>query len=69
MGLEEEIRQDGCAWVSVNGFAICIETTDHGISVEIHDEAKLDDGALNDALLAKVGAHFSELRGEADGTL
>ena len=63
MGLEEELKEEGCTWVSVNGFAICLETSDSGVLVEIYNEALLDAGEPPaNALLAKVGAHASELR-------
>lgn len=66
MTIEKEIRDMGCGWVSLKGFAICIQTTDEGIVVDIYDEAKLDRGEVDDALLGSTYAYSSELNEEGD---
>lgn len=62
MSIEQEIEEGGCAWVSVKGFAICIQTNDEGVEVEIYDEAKLDAGHWHDyALLGSICSNSNQL--------
>ena len=67
--IEQEIEEDGCAWVSVNGFAICISTTSCGVIVEIHDEKMLDAGYIEGSIMATACADRLCLTGETDGTV
>lgn len=67
MSIEREIEESGCAWVSVKGFAIRIQTTDEGVDVKVYDEAKLDAGHWYDyALLGSVCSNSNQLGKEGD---
>lgn len=61
MTCEVYLKEDGCGWISIKGFAICVQTTDEGVVVDIYDEAVLDEGRADDALMASTYAFDNDL--------
>ena len=59
--VEQDIVEMGCGWVNVKGFAICINTTQEGILVEVHDEQKLDAGYVEESVISSNRFHSAAL--------
>ena len=61
---DDYVLEEGAAWLEVKGFAVRIHTTDEGVVVDIFNSKLLNEGLMDDALMASTYAFDNDLEVE-----